>query len=276
MPLLDGLGPASALPGGRSRSGEAADAMRAYYRERAPEYDLLYAVPAYRTTSPPCARLEPHVVGASVLEVAAGTGYWTEAAAPFARAITATDCNAETLAVAARRRLGPKVTLVEAEPTRYPTSAPIEVGMAHLWWSHVKKEKRPAFLSGLAARLRPNATLLMLDQRFRRGWGPPCCRRDRFGNRYEMRRAGGAEYEVVKNYPGPKQLRDGLAGICESIEILLLDRFWAVRARIAGTRLERRLTPGFPRRRPASCSRPEHRTAPVSGAAEPACPCTAR
>jgi SAM-dependent methyltransferase len=239
MPLLDGLGPASALPGGRSRSGEAADAMRAYYRERAPEYDLLYAVPAYQDDLATLRGwLEPHVVGASVLEVAAGTGYWTEAAAPFARAITATDCNAETLAVAARRRLGPKVTLVEADAYALPDfGAGFEVGMAHLWWSHVKKERRPAFLSGLAARLRPNATLLMLDQRFRRGWGPPCCRRDRFGNRYEMRRAGGAEYEVVKNYPGPKQLRDGLAGICESIEILLLDRFWAVRARIAGTRL---------------------------------------
>src|SRR5215217_7898476 len=125
MPLVDGPGPASALPGGRSRSGEAADAMRAYYRERAPEYDLLYAVPAYQDDLATLRGwLEPHVVGASVLEVAAGTGYWTEAAAPFARAITATDCNAETLAVAARRRLGPKVTLVEPTPMRYPTSAP--------------------------------------------------------------------------------------------------------------------------------------------------------
>ena len=121
MPLVDGLGPASALPGGRSRSGEAADAMRAYYRERAPEYDLLYAVPAYQDDLATLRSwLEPHVVGASVLEVAAGTGYWTEAAAPFARAITATDCNAETLAVAARRRLGPKVTLVEADAYALP------------------------------------------------------------------------------------------------------------------------------------------------------------
>jgi SAM-dependent methyltransferase len=238
MPLVEGPGLASALPGGRSRSGEAADAMRAYYRERAPEYDLLYAVPAYQDDLATLRSwLEPHVVGASVLEVAAGTGYWTEAAAPFARDITATDCNVETLAVAARRRLGPKVRLVEADAYALPDfGAGFEVGMAHLWWSHVKKERQQAFLSGLAARLRPNATLLMLDQRFRRGWGPPCCRRDRFGNRYEMRRAGGAEYEVVKNYPGPIQLRDGLAGICESIEILLLDYFWAVRARIAGTR----------------------------------------
>ena len=239
MPLVDRPGPASALPGGRSRSGEAADAMRAYYRERAPEYDLLYAVPAYQDDLATLRRwLEPHVVGASVLEVAAGTGYWTEAAAPFARAITATDCNVETLAVAARRRLGPKVTLVQADAYALPDfGAGFEIGMAHLWWSHVEKERRQAFLSGLAARLRPNATLLMLDQRFRCGWAPPCCRRDRFGNRYEKRRAGGAEYEVVKNYPGPKQLRDGLAGICEGIEILLLDCFWAVRARIAGTRL---------------------------------------
>jgi SAM-dependent methyltransferase len=210
--------------------------MRAYYRERAPEYDLLYDVPAYQDDLAALRRwLKPHVAGASVLEIAAGTGYWTAVAGPLARAITATDCNAETLAVAARRRLGPHVTLVEADAYALPDfGATFEVGMAHLWWSHVEKERRQAFLSGLAARLRPHATLLMLDQRFRRGWGLPCCRRDRFGNRYETRRVGAAEYEVVKNYPGPKELRESLAGFCEEIEILLLDYFWAVRARFVG------------------------------------------
>jgi ubiquinone/menaquinone biosynthesis C-methylase UbiE len=208
--------------------------MQAYYRERAPEYDLLYAVPAYQDDLAALRRwLLPHVAGASVLEVAAGTGYWTEVAAPSARAITATDRNPETLAVAARRRMGSNVRLVEADAYALPDfGAAFEVGMAHLWWSHVEKERRQAFLSGFAARLRPGATLLMLDQRFRRGWGPPCCRRDRAGNRYEMRRVGTAEYEVVKNYPGPRQLRESLAGTCDEVEILLLDYFWAVRARI--------------------------------------------
>src|SRR4051812_21752175 len=135
MPLVEGPGLASALPGGRSRSGEAADAMRAYYRERAPEYDLLYAVPAYQDDLATLRSwLEPHVVGASVLEVAAGTGYWTEAAAPFARDITATDCNVETLAVAARRRLGPKVRLVRGRahwPPRF--RAGVEGGLGPFW-----------------------------------------------------------------------------------------------------------------------------------------------
>jgi SAM-dependent methyltransferase len=229
-PRVDGNGSAG--------SAAAAGGMRAYYRERAPEYDLLYDVPAYQDDLAALRRwLEPRVAGASVLEVAAGTGYWTAVAAPFARAITATDCNAETLAVAARRRLGRNVMLVEADAYTLPDfGVEFEVGMAHLWWSHVEKERRQAFLAGLAARLQPNATLLMLDQRFRRGWGPPCCWRDRFGNRYEMRRVGAAEYEVVKNYPGSKELRESLAGFCDGIEILLLDWFWAVRARFAGTR----------------------------------------
>jgi SAM-dependent methyltransferase len=228
MSRADGDGPV--------RSGTAG--MRAYYRDRAPEYDLLYDVPAYQDDFAALRRwLEAHVVGASVLEVAAGTGYWTEVAAPFARSVTATDCNAETLAVAARRRSGPNVTIVQTDAYALPDfGVRFEVGMAHLWWSHVEKERRDAFLSGLAARLQPDATLLMLDQRFRRGWGPPCSRRDRLGNRYEMREVGATIYEVVKNYPGPKELRDSLGGFCNGIEILLLDYFWAVRARFAGAR----------------------------------------
>ena len=84
-----------------------------------------------------------HASGRTILEVAAGTGYWTAVAAPVAKAITATDINAETLAIAAARKLGEHVALVQADAGACRTLPErFDVGMAHLWWSHVRKQDR--------------------------------------------------------------------------------------------------------------------------------------
>src|SRR5262245_4675908 len=98
--------------------------MEAYYRERASEYDKFYQVPA---RDDDLARLKEwligHASGRTILEVAAGTGYWTEAAASVAKAITATDVNPEMLAIAAQRDLGPHVTLLPADAYALPDFA---------------------------------------------------------------------------------------------------------------------------------------------------------
>ena len=56
----------------------------------------------------------------SILEVATGTGYWTEFAATVAKAITATDYNPETLAVAVKRKLGSHVAMRVADAYELP------------------------------------------------------------------------------------------------------------------------------------------------------------
>ena len=61
-----------------------------YYRERAAEYDAVYAKPERQED---LARLHgllpPLVAGQRVLEIAAGTGYWTRVLSGSATAITA-------------------------------------------------------------------------------------------------------------------------------------------------------------------------------------------
>src|ERR1700728_5395396 len=78
-----------------------------YYRERAAEYDAVYAKPERQQD---LARLHgllpPLVAGQRVLEIAAGTGYWTRVLSGSAASITATDLNAETLELARAREYG--------------------------------------------------------------------------------------------------------------------------------------------------------------------------
>lgn len=204
-----------------------------YYRQRARQYDALYQTVAWRAELTALKDwLVVHANGRTILEVAAGTGYWTAVAAPVAHSITATDINAETLAIAAARNLGAHVTLVQADAWNLPDMTQwFELGMAHLWWSHLKKQDRGRFLSHFASRLQACATLLMIDQNYVPGFGVPISRRDADGNTYQTRWLdSGERFEVVKNYPDRAELEQSLGQACEDIGLLQLTYFWAVSA----------------------------------------------
>ena len=72
-----------------------------YYQRRAGEYDRVYAKPerqADLATLP--AEVAGLLAGRRVLEVAAGTGWWTDVLAASAAGVVATDVNRSTLEVA--------------------------------------------------------------------------------------------------------------------------------------------------------------------------------
>jgi ubiquinone/menaquinone biosynthesis C-methylase UbiE len=205
-----------------------------YYRSRAPEYDRFYQNPARQNDLARLrAWLADHVRGRTVLEVAAGTGYWTEVAASVCKAITATDAAAETLAVAAKRQLGPNVELLTADTYDLPQfTTAFDAGMAHFWWSHVEKQRQQSFLSEFMKCLEPDALVLMIDQIYVEGICPVVSRYDECDNRYELRTLqSGAVYEIVKNYPSDEELLASFAEFGKDIRIMRLDHFWALSAR---------------------------------------------
>ena len=209
--------------------------MEDYYRERAPSYDRLYRTSEWQDDFAWLRNwVARRTAGRSVLEVAAGTGFWTAAAARKAKAIVATDYNAEPLAIAAKRGLGAHVTLVAADAYALPAfDRAFDVGMAHLWWSHVDRRSERQFLSGFAARLQAGAELLMIDQRYSKSHSMPAFRRDRAGNRYELRcLENGRVFQVIKNYPTPEELQASMRDLCEEVEVKSLRYFWALRARL--------------------------------------------
>jgi demethylmenaquinone methyltransferase/2-methoxy-6-polyprenyl-1,4-benzoquinol methylase len=211
--------------------------MQQYYRARASEYDLFYEVPErLEELAQLKAWLIERTKERTILEVAAGTGHWTEVVAPFARAITATDYNAETLAIAAKRNLGPHVTLFTADAHALPHFATrFDVGMAHLWWSHVERQRLKPFLSHFASRLAPGATILMIDQLYVEGFNAPISREDEGGNQYTIRRLkDGSTYEIIKNFPRAGQPEEDLKELCTDIRVMRLRHFWALSAQLRG------------------------------------------
>lgn len=204
-----------------------------YYRRRAGEYDAFYAEPERAAELAVLGDwLAGWTRGRRILELAAGTGHWTAVAAPVAAAITATDINAETLAIAARRGLGPHVTLRVADARALPPLAGgYDCGMAHLWWSHLRRQQRGAFLAGFAGALEPGARLLLIDERLVPQVGAPVTRRDAAGDTWQRRwLANGERFEIVKNYPDAAELAADLGTACEAVEIVTLRHFWAAKA----------------------------------------------
>ena len=100
------------------------NSMEHYYQARAPEFESVYEKPERQADLAKLRSwLEKETRGATVLEIACGTGYWTGVAAAVARAITATDFNAGPLEIARSRALGPMWYLFRQMLMRYPTLA---------------------------------------------------------------------------------------------------------------------------------------------------------
>ena len=81
------------------------DNLQAYYAKRAAEYERIYAKPERQADLAALrSRIPALLARRSVLEVACGTGYWTEVIAPHVRSITAIDYVEETLAIARSKK----------------------------------------------------------------------------------------------------------------------------------------------------------------------------
>ena len=69
-----------------------------YYASRAPVYDRVYQIPERQNNLRYLEGWIPTLFkGRRVLEIACGTGYWTQFIAPAAEALTAVDIAKETL-----------------------------------------------------------------------------------------------------------------------------------------------------------------------------------
>jgi demethylmenaquinone methyltransferase/2-methoxy-6-polyprenyl-1,4-benzoquinol methylase len=72
-------------------------AMQSYYGARAPEYDQVYLKQERKSDLAAIRQwLPPKFSGASVIEVACGTGYWTQFISPVAAHVLAIDTAPET------------------------------------------------------------------------------------------------------------------------------------------------------------------------------------
>ena len=163
--------------------------------------------------------------GHRVLELACGTGYWTEVIAETAEHVVAIDINPPMIALAEERGLpDDKVTLRVADAWQLPAdlaqAGPFSAVFIGFWWSHVAREEQERFLKQLRAVVGKDALLVVADDDYVDGISEPVARTDAAGNTYQVRQAPDGEYyEILKNYLSDSALRKKLASTVREIKI---------------------------------------------------------
>ena len=149
-----------------SGPSSGAEEQLAYYRAIANEYEdhaidlpgqeeLLAAIDAFRPTG-------------DVLELACGSGIWTENLLRSAATVTAVDGAPEMLA-RARERVGGSapVRFVEADLFAWKPDRRYDAVFFGFWISHVPDEEFASFWSLVADALRPDGTVFFFDDNHR-------------------------------------------------------------------------------------------------------------
>jgi SAM-dependent methyltransferase len=205
--------------------------LQSYYAARAPEYDAIYSKPERQADLRQIESWLPGVfAGFSVLEVACGTGYWTQFIAPVASHILAVDSASETIRIAEGRVSPGKAQFVLGDAYALPdTGRKFQRGFAGFWYSHVPKSRVREFLRGFHARLESGAKVVLLDNRFVEGSSTPISERDLEGNTYQTRKlTNGTSHRVLKNFPSESELRAATIGLCSELRYRAWPYYWAV------------------------------------------------
>jgi demethylmenaquinone methyltransferase/2-methoxy-6-polyprenyl-1,4-benzoquinol methylase len=210
---------------------KSADAsMREYYAARAPIYDEVHLRPERQADLDELRRRLPSwFAGRAVLEIACGTGWWTQFIAPLAAHLTATDAVAEPLAFARLRPGAERVSFVQADAFALPESlGTFDAAFAGLWISHVPVERRREFLAGLHARLAQGSRVVLVDNTEAQCERLPIAGRDAAGNTYQRRALpDGTMHRVLKNFPAEAELRTMFDGIGAMPQYWRGVHFWA-------------------------------------------------
>jgi SAM-dependent methyltransferase len=187
----------------------------AYYAARALGYDTSagYGNSSFEALVAPLkAKLTHLLSGTDLLEIACGTGYWTDAIAPSVPSIHAIDADVTSLRIAERRLERHKHVRTQRADAYSMDNVEgcFGAALAMFWWSHMPLTDIPDFLATLRKKLRPAAPVIFVDQLFYPY--PDCYRRlDDEGNILEQRwLSGGSFYEVVRNFPTESDLRSAV------------------------------------------------------------------
>lgn len=203
--------------------------LEKYYARRASEYEKVYRKPERQAELAWLRNRVPELLrGRTVLEVACGTGYWTQHIAREARAVYACDINEPVLEIARDKGLPPNTHFFRADAVSLD-GAPsgCNAAFAGFWWSHVKKAELAKFVANLAAKLEPGSEVVILDNTFTNWSSTPLSRRDEEGNTYQTRQLdNGQSFEILKNFPTPQELTEAVRPVAREARLEALQYYW--------------------------------------------------
>ncbi len=203
--------------------------MAAYYRARAGEYDEWFERRGrydrgaegnarwFAEATETFAALDALAMGGDVLELAPGTGIWTERLLRTAATVTAVDASPEMVAVN-RARLGAagegRVRYVLADLFAWRPERRYDGVCFGFWLSHVPRERLDTFFRTVADALTPGGKIFFVDSHSGRestATSPDQWRPEAGGQLMTRSLNDGREFRIVKNFYDPALLEERCA-----------------------------------------------------------------
>lgn len=217
-------------------------ALHTYYSRRAQEYEAIYQRndPLRQSELESIRQILIEIFDSKrVLEIACGTGYWTEVIAPVAKQITATDFSLDVLEIAKSKTslqsLRNRVIFQQADAYELDTvNGRFDAGLANFWFSHIPKAKISHFLSGFHKKLNPGATVFMCDNVYITGVGGELIQKPDSPDTYKLRTlSDGSTHKVLKNYFTRKELKAIFEPHSTELEIHIGQCYWCIQYRVS-------------------------------------------
>ncbi|HEX4349488.1 MAG TPA: methyltransferase domain-containing protein [Verrucomicrobiae bacterium] len=207
-----------------------------YYAKRAGEYERIYQKPERQADLAALKKLcAQSLARHDVLEIACGTGYWTQPVSQTAKSIIATDINDEVIQVARAKKYHCEVSFQQADVFNLEPLAKYNftAGMAMHWWSHLRKSEIAKFLGGYHPLFRSGTLLMFMDNRFVADSSTPISHADAEGNTYQSRQLeDGTRHEVLKNFPSEDEVKNLLANSVTDVHWTELPYYWFLTYRL--------------------------------------------
>jgi demethylmenaquinone methyltransferase/2-methoxy-6-polyprenyl-1,4-benzoquinol methylase len=146
-----------------------------YYRARAGEYDQSLGIGTSSATGGDLNERDDLAEIAQivrsmgsfndVLELACGTGIWTQELVKIAASVTALDASPEMLALNADKVADPRVTYAQADLFAWEPDREYDLVFFAFWLSHVPPDLLDSFLDNACNAVRPGGSICIIDQR---------------------------------------------------------------------------------------------------------------
>jgi demethylmenaquinone methyltransferase/2-methoxy-6-polyprenyl-1,4-benzoquinol methylase len=152
----------------------------AYYRARAPEYDEWWQRIGRYDRGPEATEQWNHEITqvedalkkfnprGDVLELASGTGWWTQRLAQTASTLTCVDASPEVIALNRARLTAtgyPYIRYIEADLFTWQPEAKYDLVFFSFWLSHVPEDLFDSFWALVSQALRSNGRAFLIDSR---------------------------------------------------------------------------------------------------------------
>jgi 2-polyprenyl-3-methyl-5-hydroxy-6-metoxy-1,4-benzoquinol methylase len=195
----------------------------AYYRARASEYDEWFLRQGRYDRGPEWNRgwfreveqvrdaLEIFKPEGKILELACGTGLWTQQLVKQAESITAVDAVGEVLQLNEQRLRSAKVNYLQADIFNWQPQEAYDLIFFSFWLSHVPEPLFEAFWKTVKQGLAPGGRVFFVDSRFEPSSTASDHQLDEIQTGVVKRRLNnGQEYEIVKIFHEPEELEKKL------------------------------------------------------------------